>query len=82
MPRLRRLTGGEVIGILAKFGFSIVRIRGSHHRLERVKGGVTQTVTVALHGSKSIPLPTLRRIYRDICKFVPEDELRPYFYAG
>jgi predicted RNA binding protein YcfA (HicA-like mRNA interferase family) len=67
---------------LAKFGFAIVRIRGSHHCLERIEGGVTQTVIVALHGNKPIPLPTLRRIYRDTCKFVPEDELRSYFYAG
>ncbi len=81
MPRLRRLTGLEVIAALGKFGFVVVRVRGSHQRLQRVVGGETQSLTVPVHGRTPLALPTLRNIYRQACLYVPEDELRPHFYA-
>jgi len=36
MPKLRRLSGPEVIAILEKFGFIVTRVKGSHHRLKLV----------------------------------------------
>jgi predicted RNA binding protein YcfA (HicA-like mRNA interferase family) len=49
MPKLRRLNGNEVIKILAEFGFEVIRIRGSHHRLERIVDEQSQLVTVPVH---------------------------------
>ena len=33
MSRTPRVTGGELIGALAKAGFSVLRVKGSHHFL-------------------------------------------------
>jgi predicted RNA binding protein YcfA (HicA-like mRNA interferase family) len=35
MPKLRRLSGLEVIKILEAFGFEVVRVKGSHHVMQR-----------------------------------------------
>jgi predicted RNA binding protein YcfA (HicA-like mRNA interferase family) len=62
MPKLLRLSGREVIEILREFGFEVVRIRGSHHRLMRVVGKQKQYITVPVHGKKLLSLPTLKSI--------------------
>jgi predicted RNA binding protein YcfA (HicA-like mRNA interferase family) len=82
MPRLRRLTGIEIVRILKRFGFEVIRIRGSHHILRRVVGDETQTINVPVHGSKVLAPGLLKRLYRDSCRYVSEDELRSHFYAG
>lgn len=64
MPRLPRLSGQELIKIFETFGFEIIRIRGSHHRMRRIVDGDTQLLTVPVHGNKGLPIPTLRSIYR------------------
>ena len=69
MIRLPRLTGGEVIAALEKIGFTVVRIKGSHHRLRHADGRVT---TVPVHGSEMIGPGLLSRILRD-CDLPRED---------
>jgi predicted RNA binding protein YcfA (HicA-like mRNA interferase family) len=81
MPKLRRLTGNEVIKILESFGFSVIRIRGSHHRLMRVTPQGKQYLTVAVHGNKSVPLPTLSSIYKQASKYLPKEALDEFFFA-
>lgn len=50
MPRLRVLSGREVINILGKFGFEEFAQRGSHVKLRRVlENGHVQTLTVPNH---------------------------------
>ena len=79
MPRLRRLSGREVIGVLGRFGFERVWQRGSHVKVARVgPGGERQTLTIPEHAS--LDLGTLRAIFRQACRFVSADELRPHFY--
>ncbi|MBI4524716.1 MAG: type II toxin-antitoxin system HicA family toxin [Deltaproteobacteria bacterium] len=78
MPKLRRLSGPEVITILGKFGFVAVSQRGSHVKLKRSVSGGTQTITVPAHSE--LDLGTLRAIFRQASRFVPEQELSPYFY--
>lgn len=47
MPRLRRLSGPEVIGILKGFGFAVHAQSGSHVKLRRLSpGGQKQTLTI------------------------------------
>jgi predicted RNA binding protein YcfA (HicA-like mRNA interferase family) len=82
MPRLRRLSGAEVIRILKQFGFEVIRVRGSHHILRRVVGEETQTVNVPVHANKVLASGLLKRLYRDLSRYISEDELYPHFYAG
>ena len=50
MPKLRTLSGQDLLRIFAGFGFHPVSQRGSHVKLRRiVPGGTRQTLTVALH---------------------------------
>jgi predicted RNA binding protein YcfA (HicA-like mRNA interferase family) len=80
MPRLRRLSGKEVVAILNRFGFETVRVRGSHHQLKSQEGP-GPVITVPLHGNEPLQIGTLKSIYRQACTQIPEDDLRPYFYA-
>ena len=62
MPKLPRLTGAEMVAFLKSQGFTVARIRGSHHVMER---GERRT-TVPVHGSKILRIGTLQGILRDV----------------
>ena len=80
MPRLRRLSGAEVVDILGRFGFVVHTQRGSHAKLRRiVADGIVQTLTVPLH--PELDTGTCRAILRQASRFVPEAELRQHFYT-
>ena len=80
MPRLRVLSGDEVIDILGKFGFQIHSHRGSHVKLRRTTtDGSPQTLTIPRH--RELDAGTLRAIFRQASRFVSEDDLRPHFYT-
>jgi predicted RNA binding protein YcfA (HicA-like mRNA interferase family) len=80
MPSLRRLSGVEVIEILKRFGFLRHAQRGSHVKLRRVLiDGTVQTLTVP--GHDELDTGTCRAILRQAARFVPEAELRHYFYT-
>ena len=80
MPRLRRLSGAEVVAILGRFGFTTRFQRGSHIKLSRaLPGGTNQTLTVPAHSE--LDTGTCRAILRQASRFVPEDELRQHFYT-
>jgi predicted RNA binding protein YcfA (HicA-like mRNA interferase family) len=81
MPRLRRLSGAEIVQILEGFGFEVIDIKGSHHKLRRVVDEQRQTLHVPVHGRKPLPMGTLRSIYREACAYIPKDDLNPHFYA-
>ena len=60
MPKLRRLSGKQVIAILHTLGFEVYSQKGSHVRLQRVTAqGDEQRLLSAIHGSKTIPSGTL-----------------------
>ena len=78
-PRLRRLTPRELIKALGRLGFGIAGVEGSHVRLRRISsGGERQTLIVPAHGD--LATGTLVAIYRQLRRFVPEEEARPIFY--
>ena len=80
MPRLRRLSGDDVVAILGRFGFRVHAQRGSHVKLRRVTaGGSRQTLTVPRH--RELDTGTLQAIFRQASRFIPEDDLRPHFYT-
>ena len=79
-PRLRRLSGSEVIHSLEEFGFQRVLQRGSHVKLRRVTPeGQRQTLTIPFH--RQLDVGTLRAIFRQASRFVPEEELHEHFYT-
>ena len=81
MPRLLRLSGTEIIDILRPYGFEVISIKGSHHKLRRIQNGEKQPLLVAVHGKSPLSTETLRSIYRDAARYISENELRRFFYA-
>lgn len=81
MPRrLRRLAARDVLQALRAFGFETVKTRGSHAKVKRVKSdGNVEILTVPLH--KELAAGTLRAIYRQAARYVPEEKLRPLFFT-
>jgi predicted RNA binding protein YcfA (HicA-like mRNA interferase family) len=80
MPKLKSLSGEDVSRIFFQFGFGIASQRGSHMKLRRVlSNGAKQTLTIPFH--KELDKGTLRAIFRQALRYIPEDELKPYFYS-
>ena len=80
MPGLKRLSGNEVLAILRGFGFQVYSQRGSHAKLRRTTAsGTVQTLTVPRH--REFDVGTLQAVFRQACRFIPEDQLREEFYT-
>ena len=80
MPRLRRLTTRQRLRAVRDCGFQVIATRGSHAKLVRVlPSGERQVLTVPLH-SQLAP-GTLRAIFRQAVRFIPESELRSKFFT-
>ncbi len=62
MPRVRRgVTGIQMVKFLQRRGFFVVRIRGSHHIMERVD----LRTSVPVH-NRPLKIGTLMSILRDV----------------
>lgn len=80
MTRLRPLSAKEVLSAFARFGFQVVKMRGSHAKLRRtLPSGEQQTLTIPLH--KSLATGTLLAIFRQGARYIPEADLRPWFFS-
>lgn len=62
MPRLPQLRGRELIRILKKHGFEVIRIRGSHHSMRHPDGRYT---VVPVHAGETIGPGLLNKILKD-----------------
>ncbi len=79
-PRLRRLSGDEVVKILGHFGFQPHSQKGSHIKLRRMtEGGFKQSLTIPRH--HEMDRGTLKAIFRQASRFVDPGELESYFYS-
>ncbi|MBW4493736.1 MAG: type II toxin-antitoxin system HicA family toxin [Oscillatoria princeps RMCB-10] len=78
MPKLKILSGSEVISILANFGFQVCSQKGSHIKLRRSGPTGKETLTVPNH--RELDPGTCRAIFRQATKYIPESELYFYFY--
>jgi len=79
MPKLRRLSGRDVVGIFEQFGFSVISQRGSHIKLQRLStAGEKQTLTVPNH--KELDTGTCKAIFRQATRYIPADDLHSHFY--
>jgi predicted RNA binding protein YcfA (HicA-like mRNA interferase family) len=61
-PRLPTLTGQEVVAVLQRHGFAVVRQSGSHVILRHADGRRT---TVPVHAGRDLGRGLLRQIMRD-----------------
>ena len=78
-PKLRRLSGSKVVTILGKFGFSVVSQKASHAKLKRIGPmGDKQILTVPFH--EELDIGTVHAVMKQACRFISEDQLRPFFY--
>lgn len=55
-------------------------MRGSHAKLRRGFKGARQILTVPIH--RELAPGTLHAIFRQACRFIPETDLRPFFYRS
>ena len=80
MPKLRTLSGQDLLAIFSRFGFRRFSQRGSHIKLRRaVTPEASQTLTIVLHDE--VDRGTLHAIYRQALRFIPEPDLRSHFYT-
>jgi predicted RNA binding protein YcfA (HicA-like mRNA interferase family) len=56
------ISGKELLRILERLGFQVIRVNGSHHRLRHSDGRVT---TVPVHKNDDLPKGLLRKIIRE-----------------
>jgi len=68
------------VKVLEGMGFSVEKQKGSHVKLKRInESGESQTLTIPNH--KELSKGTLKEIYKQVSRYVPEDTLRSYFYS-
>lgn len=80
MPKLKVLSGQDIIKIFNKFDFGIEAQKGSHVKLVRIiKVNGRQILTIPNH--QELDKGTIKAIYRQAQKYIPESELRAHFYS-
>ncbi len=62
MANLPRPSGKEMVRFLRRQGFALIRVRGSHHYLQRGE----QHTSIPVHGNRPLKIGTLRSILRDV----------------
>jgi len=79
MPKLRRLSGKEVVSFCEEHHFSISRQKGSHINLVRFSALKKQIVTIPNH--KEIDRGTLHAIFKKLLPYISEQDLQKFFYT-
>jgi predicted RNA binding protein YcfA (HicA-like mRNA interferase family) len=60
--KLPVISGKDLVALLEKSGFVIIRIKGSHHRMKHPDGRIT---TIPVHKNDPISKGLLRKIIRE-----------------
>ncbi len=83
MPLLKRLTSREILGVPGRFGFEVVSMKGNHAKFVRapLEGytGHKEILVVVMHRKMSVG--TIHAIYRQVCRFIPGEDLRKDFFS-
>jgi predicted RNA binding protein YcfA (HicA-like mRNA interferase family) len=74
---LKVLSGREVAAILAEFGFAV---SGGTKHLKLRRTGPAESETLIVPNHDAIAKGTLRAIFSQASRYVPQAELRPHFY--
>ena len=69
MTVLPSITGKDLVGVLKRAGFQVVRVKGSHHFLRHEDG---RTTVVPVHSGETIGPGLFSKILRD-CDLTRED---------
>jgi predicted RNA binding protein YcfA (HicA-like mRNA interferase family) len=78
--RLRVLSGADIVRILGRFDFQVVKQSGSHVKLRRTgPSGERQTLHIPLH--RELKAGTLRAILRQSREFLPVGALEEAFFS-
>ena len=78
MPKLRKLSGADLVSIFKEFGFKIHNQKGSHLKLRRIREGEKETLVIPNH--KQLDTGTTRAILRQATRYISLEELRKHFY--
>ncbi len=62
MSKFPAISGKQLIAVLNKLGFEVVRIKGSHHFLRHADG---RTTVVPIHAGETVGPGMLSKILRD-----------------
>lgn len=79
MPKLKRLSGTEVVKIFVNFGFNIASQKGSHIKLKRFLESKSQTLTIPNH--RELDTGTLRAIIHQATQYIDPNLLKKEFYT-
>jgi hypothetical protein len=74
---LKVLSGADAIDILGSFGFAVIGGK-KHIKLRRVGPDGDETLIVPNHSP--LAKGTLRAIFSQASRYVPQGELHPHFY--
>ncbi len=64
MSNLPSISGKELLKILKKLGFKVIRCKGSHHFVRHIDG---RSTTIPIHSNENIGIGLLLKILKD-CK--------------
>ncbi len=67
---LPAISGKDLVRLLERMGFVVIRINGSHHRMKHPDNRIT---TIPVHKNDSIPKGLLRKILREDLKISVEE---------
>ena len=72
------MSSDDLIKIIKTFGFEITSQKGSHIKFTRVASFEKQILTIPNH--KTLAKGTIKAIFNQLSRFVPQEELAKYFY--
>lgn len=78
MPKLKVLSGKDIVKILEHFNFCVVSQKGSHIKLQRAEDYHKQILVIPNH--PELDRGTIKAIFNQASKYISEQELGPYFY--
>ncbi len=64
------LSGKDLLKVLEKLGFVVVRVKGSHHRLKHTDGRAT---TIPMHKNEDLPKGLMQKIIKEDLKMTSEE---------
>ncbi len=80
MPRIRTISGKNLIKELFKIGFILERQTGSHVIIGKTCNGRYFTTVVPLHDP--VAKGTLSNIYKDVAKMCTEKDVKSIFFSS
>ncbi len=70
MSKLKRLTGKALIALFKQKGWSLQRVRGSHHIFRNAEG---QIAVVPFHGNRPVHVGIVQQLLRKKLKLTDEE---------